>query len=532
MFLTVLASCYAAAQSNPCPDSITAPATMNTSECMSTAHIHNEALIDSGTCTGTGCPTYSDNNIISLYGTYGNNENNTIYQTTAQAHYQLGISLASNIKPRCHDGSIPTLQCTDGPPGTLPYNPSTVFLFVGFSNCDIEICGGNSDAWDGQGDSSSQTVNGHLPGQPCATQCPNLGNTNPNFTTIWNQVTHGTNGHMGGDNVVQQSLIYQVYSPSTPLVGSHVAVFDGAFGQQALDRWDPYDGFYASGGCTFAGTDADDSECNYERVKRDLLNNGFSENQVQAIFMKAADPFPECDLAHDTGCAPGEIADAYTAEQHLSDIMQYLRCCKLDENNISTGISRYPNLQQVFITSRTYGGYANGLTLPPAAGNANCLNPEPFAYELGFSIQRLIVGQIDEDANVTDTDPYRNGTIPNGSVKYSGTPNQLGGAIWFDWGPYLWANGTSPNSDGVFWCDSTTRTNTNCSGAQDLGDFRYGDLTPTFTQYFGDHIHPTAQGAQIVANELVCWITLGHTCTNLTLGVQSYITNWLPWITQ
>jgi hypothetical protein len=63
-------------------------------------------------------------------------------------------------------------------------------------------------------------------------------------------------------------------------------------------------------------------------------------------------------------------------EECLGDIARYLKCCDL-----VTGYPRYPNLQQVFITSRIYGGYANGQQY----GNT-CENPEPFAYEGGFAV--------------------------------------------------------------------------------------------------------------------------------------------------
>jgi RHS repeat-associated protein len=139
-----------------------------------------------------------------------------------------------------------------------------VFLFIGFSNCDIEICGGNSDVWDNQ-DPSRRA------GQPCATQCPNLDNPNPRFPNAWNQVTSN-----GGDGVTQLSLLYQIYSPNTgPLVGPHVAVFDGALGQQTLDRWDPYSGYYTTNNnCAWDGGDSDDPECNYDRVGAALAYNG------------------------------------------------------------------------------------------------------------------------------------------------------------------------------------------------------------------------------------------------------------------
>ncbi len=74
----------------------------------------------------------------------------------------------------------------------------------------------------------------------------------------------------------------------------------------------------------------------------------------------------------------------------------------------------------MYLSSRTYGGYAT-----------TGLNPEPYAFESGFSVKWLIEQQIDGDKSL-NFDPAR------GEVK----------APWLSWGPYLWANGSTKREDG------------------------------------------------------------------------------------
>jgi len=159
----------------------------------------------------------------------------------------------------------------------------------------------------------------------------------------------------------------------------------------------------------------------------------------------------------------------------------------------------------VFITSRIYGGYANGQTYPENEKiGQNCLNPEPYAYEGGFAVQRTVVSQINQAYGQNPPDSY------TGSLNYNVAP-------WVDWAPYLWASGATQRSEKLAWCNGQT-TNP-CDGEY---DFRYGDLNRNFPlTYWGDFTHPTASATSKVATLLV----------NFMVG--SAASPWVsPWIGQ
>src|SRR5262249_3676870 len=83
-----------------------------------------------------------------------------------------------------------------------------------------------------------------------------------------------------------------------------------------------------------------------------------------------------------------------------------------------------------YLSSRTFGGFAKSR-----------LNPEPYAYESGFSVKWLIEKQIDGDKSL-------NYDADKGEVK----------APWLSWGPYLWANGTTRRKDGFSYEESDFAT--------------------------------------------------------------------------
>lgn len=81
---------------------------------------------------------------------------------------------------------------------------------------------------------------------------------------------------------------------------------------------------------------------------------------------------------------------------------------------------RFPNVRLCYVASRSYGGYASGT------------NPEPYAHWQGWVMKHLIEAQISGDPDLAFAGP--NAVSP-----------------WLAWGVYLWADGTTPRSDGLTW---------------------------------------------------------------------------------
>jgi hypothetical protein len=215
---------------------------------------------------------------------------------------------------------------------------------------------------------------------------------------------------------------------------AQLAIVDGALGGRSAEFW------------------VSPQSPEYDRVRDNMLAPlGLSEAQVQAVWLKVANPAPSTSL-------PSQNADAFVLLAQMGSIVRALRV-------------RYPNLAQVFVSSRIYGGYAT-----------TALNPEPYAYESGFAVKWLIESQIRQlqtgaiDPRAGDLDPY--------SV-----------APWLAWGPYMWADGANPRSDGLAWLS--------------------GDFT-------SDGTHPSPAGVQKVGSMLLdffrqspqtrCWFLENATC--------------------
>ena len=137
----------------------------------------------------------------------------------------------------------------------------------------------------------------------------------------------------------------------------------------------------------------------WDSVSTRLSRAGSSRAQVQVVWLKEANASP-------TGGFP---ASAESLRANLATIVRIIE-------------QKLPNVRLAYLTSRIYAGYAT-----------TTLNPEPYAYESGFAVKWLVESQIRGDS--LNYDPAR------GPVE----------APWLSWGPYLWADGMNPRSDGLTW---------------------------------------------------------------------------------
>jgi hypothetical protein len=130
----------------------------------------------------------------------------------------------------------------------------------------------------------------------------------------------------------------------------------------------------------------------WDTIDKRLAETDVTPEQVQAVWLKEA-------VAGEQRRFP---RDAKGLQSDLRAILRIMRV-------------RYPNVKLVYLSSRTYGGYAITGT-----------NPEPAAYDSAYAVRGIIHERI------------------RGTIK----------GPWLFWGSYLWTDGMAGRNDGLIWtCD-------------------------------------------------------------------------------
>lgn len=325
-----------------------------------------------------------------------------LYQNSSSVmpaqHDADGKTAAASIQPRMQNGNVSS-------------NGAVVFLGIGMSNATIEFSAFITAA---------------------------AGNSNVNHTTL--AMEDGAHGAVTA-------------CPWTVAQGSPTTDCPGVSGVSADNQYDRVRDTVLA---TAVGAPSAPANCGGPPNPVPCL----TENQVQAIWLKNANPEPALQnvgsMTPTTVCA-NEVPPATFVTEACVYEWQLGR-------TIRAAKSRYPNLKQIFISTRIYAGYAT-----------SALNPEPYAYEYGFSGKWLIQAQVDQ-VNGSGIDPVA------GDLNYNN-----GTAAWTAWGNYLWADGDTPRSDGLFWCNS--QATPPCNGESD---------------YLPDGTHPNSEaGADKVVNVLM-----------------------------
>lgn len=193
---------------------------------------------------------------------------------------------------------------------------------------------------------------------------------------------------LGMSNTRREFEVFKERAEKLPEKAPSVVIVNGALGGKDAPRW------------------TDPGAPQWKAVDESLKESGAGPLQVQAAWLKQAVAGP---------AGYGEFPKhARTLHKALGMIVQIAK-------------KRYPNLRVVYLSSRTYAGYAR-----------TPLNPEPYAYESAFAVRWLIRDQIAGKADL-NFDPGA------GEVK----------APALVWGPYLWASGPQPRrGDGLAWKES------------------------------------------------------------------------------
>jgi len=410
-----------------------------------------------------------------------------LYNPTMQtgSGYQGGLyASGANVIPATHRAAglvkANAIQPLDAN-GNASATGKIVLVGIGMSNTTQEFCTGDS---------------------PLAMTCGGTTGRMCNATTgrLWQQNCHATS--FMGQAAVEPGL------------NPNLVIVNGAAGSRVAAHWisptqaitPGFDDFSVNGTTVTCGSTDGVTDNQYERIKNCVLPAvGVSEAQVQIAWVKVANPGPTRHLATTGVNNNADKSDGFCQTRATPFNNMQSEAAALQENIgcILRALKvRYPRIKQVFLSSRIYAGYAT-----------SNLNPEPYAYEYGFAVKWVIDAQIRQAA----------GQSVDAVSKNLSYDDANGVAPWVAWGPYLWANGTTPVQTGGLTPDVAGLAyfpfvDANGDGQHDAGQ--------PATDFQNDNTHPMVNrspSAQEKVGRLLnrffadspltrCWYKTGEVC--------------------
>lgn len=214
----------------------------------------------------------------------------------------------------------------------------------------------------------------------------------------------------------------------------------------------------------------------WEHVEDRIAEAGLSEAQVQVSWVMLPDrppsrpPFPERQVEY---------------RDQLKQVLTLLK-------------TEFPNLTLAYISSLQWVGYGTANIVEPSSG-----------YEMGFGVKWTIEDQIEGDPSI-------NANPELGPLR----------APWIAWGPYTWADGLNPRSDGLTWVCSDYRVDgyhSSESGSLKIGgmllDFLSSEETAT-GWFLGDGVEPATPITTAAAAPSTT-VETAETTTTITPGATT-----------
>jgi hypothetical protein len=222
---------------------------------------------------------------------------------------------------------------------------------------------------------------------------------------------------------------FKARADADPAKHPQLVIVDGAQSGKTARLWADY---------------VNDSFGTWAELDNRLTAAGVTPAQVQVVWLKEAESHRDLDWG---------------------DFPQHAEALQVDLEEIARGITfHFPNARLTYLSSRTRAYTLGG-------SRAEDLNPEPVAFESGFSVKWTIQRQL-AGAPDLNFDPAQGAVV----------------APWLSWGPYLWADGANPRSDGFVWL------------CEDVSQF--------------DFTHPSVEtGVPKVAEQLVAFFKTDPTAT-------------------